>query len=682
MPHSPTISPARAPHSFVLYAEVWIPDTLQGALTYGVDDATVGVGSVVCIHLGNRKESSLGLVIRVHHEQPTFSLKLAEPHSSGYRFSARYVATLDWCSRYYLCTPGQTLTVFWPAALEKYLDAMSGKGRVRKMALPPSPAIQDENPPPLTEEQSAALSQLTPLLDGSGFRGALLHGVTGSGKTRVYLELVRAALEKGIHCLVLVPEIGLTPQTRERFESFLGRKIIVLHSGLGAAEKRDAWTTLLKGEATLLLGTRSAILAPGIEPGLIILDEEHDTSFKQQDPAPRYHCREMAYHLAHRYGALVVLGSATPSAESWDNALKGHLRLLSLVQRATRTALPPVRVVDMKRVKGLQESGLLLSPTLREALSDTVALGQQAIVLHNRRGHSTSRVCDECGETLECEACKIPLVYHRQHGKLLCHYCGRLYRTDIPCRACGGTEFQFFGGGIEKVEQEIQEWIPGAKVLRIDRDVVARVGGAEKLFASFRAGEGNILLGTQMVAKGHDFPGVTLVGVISADTGSGVPDFRSSERLFQLLTQVSGRAGRALDGSRVILQTFRPQDPALKFALTHNFRGFAEWERHERQEAMYPPFCRLAEVGMSAREESVLQKAADRLAHLLQQVGNVEVLGPVDDFIPKINGRFRKNLLLKSGQAQRLRDALAQALSHPDYKGFARAVTTRIDIDP
>lgn len=680
MPPLASLDGLRPAESYAAYAEIWQPDTLQGALTYGLDDESVMAGSVVWVHLRHRKDPALGLVVRVHHDRPTFALKPALPHASGYRFAPRYLDTLEWCSRYYLCSPGQTLTVFWPAELEKYLDQLVQPSKPRKRKQEPAVPMAEPQPP-LTAEQSATLARLEPLLDGSGFRGALLHGVTGSGKTRVYQELVRTALEKGISTLVLVPEIGLTPQTRDRFERFLGRPVPVLHSNLGTADKRAAWLSLLKGQCNLLMGTRSAILAPGLAPGLIIMDEEHDASYKQQDPAPRYHCRELAFHLAHKHGALVVLGSATPSVESWENARKGNLELLCMTQRATDLPLPPVRVVDMKKQKALQSSGLLLSPALREALCDTVAMGHQAIVLHNRRGHSTARVCSECGETLECEACKIPVVYHKQHRGLLCHYCGRLYPLHTPCRHCGQSEFEFFGGGIEKVEQEIREWVPEAKILRVDRDAVQRIGAAEQMFTAFRNREYNILLGTQMVAKGHDFPGVNLVGVISADTGSGIPDFRSGERLFQLLTQVAGRAGRALDNSRVILQTHRPDDPVLRFALKHNYRGFADWERQERSDALYPPFCRIANLELSASDSEQLWQASARLADLLGVNAKLQVLGPVDAFVAMVNSKHRKTILLKAPQAVTLREAITTALADTDFKKLSKNVTIKVDMD-
>jgi primosomal protein N' (replication factor Y) len=447
--------------------------------------------------------------------------------------------------------------------------------------------------PPLTPEQQNALNILTELLHASypaapKFRGALLHGITGSGKTRVYLELVKKVMEMGLKSLILVPEINLTPQTQKRFEDFLGQKIPILHSGLGAKQKREAWLGLLGQETQILMGTRSAILAP-FEPQLIIIDEEHDSSYKQQDPAPRYNVREMAFHIAHKYGALVVLGSATPSMETYSNAKNGNLKLIEMKTRPGGLPLPQVTIVDIKEQRKKQDKDLMLSLVLRDALSKTISEGKQAVILMNRRGYSANRICEDCGNPQGCTDCNVTLVYHKQYDKLVCHYCGKLFPLNILCK-CGSKKFTFFGSGIEKAEEELKEWLPDAKVLRLDSDTASGLGATEKLLQKFRDGQCNILLGTQMVAKGHDFPGVSLVGVLCADIGSGIPDFRTGEKYFQLLTQVAGRAGRFLKNSSVIIQTFCPENPVIQFAIKHNYADFSRWELKERQEAFYPPF--------------------------------------------------------------------------------------------
>jgi primosomal protein N' (replication factor Y) len=494
----------------------------------------------------------------------------------------------------------------------------------------------------------------------------------------VYLELVRRALAGGLRCLVLVPEIGLTPQTRHRFEEFLGTPVSVLHSSLGAKEKRETWQALLSGRVQILMGTRSAILAP-FAPQLIILDEEHDSSYKQRDPAPRYHCREMAFHIAHKHGALVLLGSATPSAETWSFAQAGHLKLVSLKTRPTGAKLPTVRLVDMKQKRRLQDSDLMLSPALREELTETVKQGKQAIVLHNRRGFSTSRVCEACGVPIECVACKVPLVYHKQHGGLLCHYCGRVYPTDTPCRFCGGKKFVFLGGGIEKAEQEILEWVPGAKVLRMDYDSVQRVGAHEALLSRFRNQECNVLLGTQMVAKGHDFPNVALVGVLNADA-SAIPDFRADERNFQLLAQVAGRAGRSGTLGTVILQAFCPENPVLRFALEHDYLGFAKYDAEQRQEALYPPFCHIAEIELLGAHLERVEQTAALLGQAIEKAG-ATVLGPAEAFVPFVNGKHIQNLLVKAPKVADLRSAIGLALADADVKAALKGLALKLDID-
>lgn len=661
---------AQNAETFSHFAEVYLPDA-PTIYTYGCD-ASVQRGSVVWVTLAKRKKPELALVARVHSDRPSFKLKAAAPHASGYVFSERYMESLEWCARYYLSTPQRAMRTFWPADFPKYLDALAANVPVAVEKLEQLPS------PPLTEEQVSALNTLTPMLSAGGFRGALLHGVTGSGKTRVYQELAARALQLGKRVLILVPEIGLTPQNAKRFSDFLGQKIVVLHSSLSAPEKRAGWLAILKGEASVVLGTRSAILAP-FEFDLVVLDEEHDGSYKQQDSSPRYHCRDLAFHIAHRNGALVVLGSATPSLETFANAKNRNLTYIPLRNRATQVALPDVRIVDMKRVK--QEKGILMSPDLREALQDTLNAGNQAILLMNRRGYSKTRLCEECGATAYCKHCHIPLVYHKQYKSLMCHYCGALYRLDSPCPECGSPHYQFNGGAIEKLEEEIAEWVPSARVIRMDRDTTQNVGAAEEILEQFRAGNFNVLLGTQMVAKGHDFPGVQLVGVIGAETGCGIPDFRGGERLFQLLSQTAGRAGRAQAGGKVILQTARPNDLVMRFAVSHDFTGFADFEMRERSEALYPPFAKIASIEIGSRDEQTLKNTAEKLADYLSKFAGLQILGPAEAFIPMVRNVYWMHVTVKSNEAKIIRSALAPLLDAKKF-GLPPNVEVHLDMDP
>ena len=670
-----------APETLERFCEVYIPQA-PSVYTYGVPSGLfagpeIRRGSVVWVQFATRKAPSLAVVAKVHAERPAFNVRCAYPHASGYVFSERYMESLEWVARYYICTPMKALDVFWPADFGKYLDALAARETERsgeEGAAAQMPARPDV--PPLTDEQRVALDSLVSDLSGTGFRGSLLHGVTGSGKTRVYQELAYEALRRGKKVLILVPEIGLTPQTAGRFEDFLQVPVHVLHSALSAPKRRESFVSILEGSARVVLGTRSAILAP-FDFDVVILDEEHDSSFKQQDPAPRYHTRELAFHLAYKYGALVVLGSATPCIETFYNASADKLKYLKLQKRATSASLPEVSIVNMGKVR--QQKGILMSPDLRDALVKCVADGDQAIVLMNRRGYSKVRICGECGETLYCKNCHVPLVYHRQYNSLLCHYCGLLYPVNTPCRACGAETYEFVGGAIEKLEEEILEWVPDAKIVRMDRDTTQNVGSVEKILESFRKGEYNILLGTQMVAKGHDFPGVKLVGVVGADSGFGMPDFRSTERLFQLLSQTAGRAGRAGGTGRVLIQTQNPNEPVMNFALHHDFAGFAEMETRDRKDAFYPPFCKMVEVSFGSRDEALLRDAVARVEAVCRAEKSLMVMGPVDAFIPVVQNVRWVKLYLKSNDLSAVRRILSPVVNAP--KPVFPGVDIKVEIE-
>jgi primosomal protein N' (replication factor Y) len=534
-------------------------------------------------------------------------------------------------------------------------------------------------PPTLTAAQEGALAAITAAF--GAYRPFLLHGVTGSGKTEVYLQAIARARAAGKGALVLVPEIALTPQLSGRFRARFGDDVALLHSGLSPAERHAEWLRLRTGEARICVGVRSAIFAPVQELGVLVVDEEHDGSFKQED-GPAYHARDLAVVRAKIEEAVVILGSATPSLETLENARRGRYEPLTLPARIDDRPMPRVELVDLSRLRkaGKLPGRGLLSPPLVEALGETLAAGQQAILFLNRRGYQTLVVCDACGREARCPQCSVSLTLHQRRGHLLCHYCGRSEPMDAVCPDCGGLRFGM-GIGVEQVEEAVQGGFPRARVGRLDRDAVGSADDAAALLARFARRELDVIVGTQMVTKGHDFPGVTLVGVILADTALALPDFRASERTFQLLTQVAGRAGRGAEGGRVIVQTFNPGSPAIACAAGHDYAAFAEGELARRQVMGYPPFGRMLAVRVEGSEDGA-RECAEALAHAAQPslAGGVSLLGPAPAAIERIRGRSRWHLLFK---------APGPAALHGVHRALARVAfrppggaSVRFDMDP
>ena len=466
-------------------------------------------------------------------------------------------------------------------------------------------------PPVLTPAQSAVLNDLFPRLDSGGFSVVLLHGVTGSGKTEIYLHLIARCLARGRSALMLVPEIALTPAMQSSFFSRFGEQIALLHSGLTERERDDAWWRVHRREAKVVLGTRSAVFAPLANLGVVIVDEEHDSSYKQ-DETPRYHGRDVAVVRAQFAGAVALLGSATPSLESYWNAREGKYHLVKLEERVGGRKLAAVEVVDMRQEFRETHTQMPLSRKLKAEIEAQVRASAQTMLLLNRRGYSWFLLCRSCGETQRCVNCSVSLTYHRREHRLICHYCG--YSTAVPsvCPACGSEYLHYVGEGTEKIEQKFAELFPGARVARLDRDVARRRSEFLRVLSDFREGKIDILVGTQLIAKGHDFPGVTLVGVVSADIGLGLPDFRAAERTFQLVTQVAGRAGRGEAPGRVLVQTFFPDHYAIRFAADQNYDGFFSKEMGFRRMMHYPPITALANVvAQHERLERAAQVAKD-----------------------------------------------------------------------
>lgn len=544
--------------------------------------------------------------------------------------------------------------------------------RIRRAPELPNPEGSVQLNP--TAEQDDAIRAIAQADPGEVF---LLLGVTGSGKTEVYLQAIAATLDRGEQALVLVPEIALTPQTVARFRARFGDQIAVLHSALGDGERHDEWQRLRSGEARVGIGARSAIFAPVARLGLVIIDEEHESSYKQ-DVAPRYHARTVALQRAAFEGARVVLGSATPSVETYHHARQGTYHLLGLSRRIHDRPLPPVEIVDMRAEL---EAGhrSIFSRRLSEELAACLERGEQAILLINRRGYATFVLCRSCGEAVRCPNCSVSLTYHRTGEALRCHYCD--YREALPqrCPSCRSPYIKHFGAGTQQVFEAATQLLPEARILRLDRDTTSRKGSHQQILDTFAQGQADVLIGTQMVAKGLDLPRVSLVGIMAADSSLNLPDFRAGERTFQLLTQVAGRAGRGEIPGRVVLQTYAPDHASVRFAQAHDFEAFFSSEIHERQDLRYPPFLHLINVVVSAEVAEAAWKVAHTLVQRLEAFPEVLALGPAEAVLAQLRGRYRVQVLLKAGDLGQARRALREAVLQTERP---QGVRMAIDVEP
>ncbi|OQX05546.1 MAG: primosomal protein N' [Desulfobulbaceae bacterium A2] len=573
--------------------------------------------------------------------------------------------------------------------------ALAGLARLGLVRLTERTLYRDPfgEPPPfcpapehLAEEQAQVLAQVVPAVQQGGFVTFLLHGVTGSGKTEVYLRATAAALEQGRGVLLLVPEIALATQLEAQFLSRFGERVALLHSGLSAGERLDQWLRILRGAADVVLGARSAVFAPLRNPGLIIVDEEHETAYKQDDGL-RYHGRDLAVMRASMAGCPVLLGSATPSVVSSHHARQGKYRPLSLTRRVLDQVLPAVEVVDLGRSERLIAEPFF-SVTLAEALEKTLAAGQQSLLFVNRRGFASSFMCRDCGHILRCRHCQVSLTLHRGRKQLLCHYCGYSLPAAIVCPQCRSERLTGLGIGAERIAASVATLLPAARVARLDSDSAGDRRGHLAALKAVRQGEVDILVGTQMIAKGLHFPGITLVGIVWADSTMAAPDFRAEERGFQQLTQVMGRAGRGETPGRVIIQTHRPEHHIIRLAQDNDYDTLFEREITLRRELGYPPFARLVNVKLSGPEEAEVERAAQAVADFAarhpacQGRGAVEVLGPAPAPLARLRDRSRWQLLLKGGDLGRLHQ-LARAILHearPILRG--RELRLVLDVDP
>jgi len=541
----------------------------------------------------------------------------------------------------------------------------------------------------LNEPQTVALADLATAL--GGFKPFLLHGVTGSGKTAVYLAAMQRALDRGLSSILLVPEIGLTPQTAGLLDQAFGRRVALLHSALTPEERSEQWRRIRRGEAPIVVGTRSAIFAPAPRLGLILVDEEHDQSYKQEE-TPRYNARDVAVMRAKLEGAVVVLGSATPSLESWQNSALGKYARIEMSDRVMNRPLPEVELIDMRQEFQQTGQDQLFSRALVEQTREALERGEQALILLNRRGYSFAVICRACGEKLECQNCAISLTHHkpaaedggqaREGQRLECHYCG--FRRTVParCPKCDSEHLYYLGAGSEQGEERLGEIFPTARIGRMDRDTVRGRYDLERLLARLHSGEINLLVGTQMIAKGHDIHGITLVGVVGCDHALSMPDFRAAERVFQLMTQVSGRAGRGDLPGRVVVQTYYPDHYAIVAASKHDYASFVERELKYRRWMHYPPFGVLANVLMQSQKLEEASGWSAELGKWFQEAApeGVRVLGPCTAPIARIKGTYRFHLILKAGSRKALNAALRAMLAHADAVGMPRR-NVIVDVD-
>ncbi len=536
----------------------------------------------------------------------------------------------------------------------------------------------------LAAEQQWALDSITTALSDDGkFKAFLLHGVTGSGKTEVYIRAMQIALKHGRSAAMLVPEIALTPVFSRRLRSVFGSEVAILHSNLSAGERYDEWRRIRRGDARIAIGTRSAVFAPLENIGLIIVDEEHDPSYRQHE-SPFYNARDVAVMRANLAGAVVVLGSATPAMESFYNAQAGKYTYLHLPERIGGRSMADAKLINMREVFKAAGKDVAISPEMVEAIRQTHAKGDQIIILLNRRGFSQFVLCRTCGETIKCKNCDITLTFHRNNNSLICHYCNYREASPRTCPHCESEYLYFVGEGTENSAEQLAKKFPELRIARVDRDTMAHKGELDQVLLDFEAGRLDMLVGTQMISKGHDFPNVTLVGVLGIDIGLGLPDLRSAERTFQLITQVAGRSGRGDKPGRVLIQTYYPEHYALRHAVKQDYEGFYREEIKYRERMAYPPFYVLASIMIRHRDHAFAMRNANTLRRALDAANHAKharILGPAPASLTRLKNEFRIQIILKGKTRRSLRELLDISLADAEHQGCDLR-TVYVEIDP
>ena len=713
------------------YARVAVPRPIDDTFHYLIPEpleTQVVPGSIVLVPLGGRTVTGVVTDLVEHSPVETRGIKaLADPAP----LSSRDLELARWVASYYHSPPGLILRMLLPPSVRSggvkyrlteegrqtldedkapfsdilsslsrgprtssYLEKGYGPEEIEsareagliEVFLPildgsalsgkdPSYHRDEEEIDKLTPHQQSALKSLQEDLERGGFSVTLLEGVAGSGKTEIYMRAARWAVERGKTVLILVPEIALTPLLTSRLSRIAPEKTAILHSALRPGARRAAWDALRSGDACLAIGVRSAVFAPMKDLGLIIVDEEHDSSYRQEE-SPSYNARDVAVKRGQLEGIPVLLGSATPSLESFRNAESGRYRLAVLPERATPSPPPEIEVVNMADPRQRSDDNPFLSNRLLEELSRTVDQGEQSILFLNRRGFAPFLLCPECNNTLSCPNCSVTLTFHQNRG-MLCHYCGHLQKPPDLCPSCGGSGIAPVGTGTQRLEDTLGSVLPGAVVERLDKDVMGKRGAMEEIYRRMDLGEIQILVGTQVLAKGHDFPGVTLVGIINAEQALDLPDFRSAERVFQLITQVAGRAGRGSKRGRVLVQSYSPEHYAVSAALTQDYPAFYKAETAFRSELGYPPFGRLGRIIVDGTSQERVQETCASIAGRVSKSHGVRVLGPAPAPLPRIQNRHRWHILLLAPHRSQLHEALLAARSE-----HIPGIRVHIRVDP
>jgi primosomal protein N' (replication factor Y) (superfamily II helicase) len=658
-----------------MYADIAVCLPLSRTFAYRIDEP-LEAGCRVVVPF--RKRDTDGFVVAMRESAPDVeALQIKEVVDSTSLLRPEIFELCRWIADYYLSPFGEVLKAALPPGITgKHLDK-SKPGKARRPA-----ASGSQIPPPrfaLTSDQSRALAEIAAC---RGFHPILLHGVTGSGKTEIYMRAAEHFSAAGKTSLILVPEIGLTPQLTDRFAGRFPGKTAILHSSLTKRQRIDEWVRIHSGEAPIVIGTRSAVFAPLENLGLIVVDEEHETSYKQEE-LPRYNARDTAVMRAKVAGAVAVLGSATPSMESFRNAESKKYKHVPLTTRVEDRGLPDVQVVNMREEYAAESKQVVFSRRLLEAIEVRLQRSEQTMVLLNRRGYAAFLLCRHCGFNFQCNSCSVAMTYHRAIEKLLCHYCGLARRPPSRCSECDSEYVQYVGEGTERLEAELAQAFPEARVGRVDRDTMRHLRDYERVLGGFRNGEIDILVGTQMIAKGHDFPNVTLVGVIGADAPLSLPDFRAAERTFQLLTQVAGRSGRGDQPGEVVIQSYFPDHYTFQLAVNQRFEDFYARESRYRKAMFYPPFTSLAGIMVTDRDPNRAATLARDVGNFLDSVRSeaVRILGPAPAPLERIKRVHRHQLLIKSSSRAGLHTMLERLRSYIEEKKIG-ATRVTIDVDP